>query len=62
MIKCRISGYKLYQLPIGILKNYNEIMEKSEEIPDRLTTGNIYLLPKLGDNKEVRIYKHITCS
>ena len=62
MMKYVITDLKHSQLPTGILKNYSETIEESEELPDWLTTGNIYLLPKLWDNKEVRIYKHITCS
>jgi len=62
MVKYKISGFKHSQLPTGILqKNYNAIMEESEKVPDWLTTGIMYLLPQLRDNKEVRNYQHITC-
>ena len=31
-------------------------MEEPEKVPDWLTTGITYLLPKSGDRKEVRNY------
>jgi hypothetical protein len=36
-------------------------LEKPEKVPEWLTIGITYLLPKLGDNKEVRKYRPITC-
>jgi len=36
-------------------------MEESEKVPDWLTTGITYSLPKSGDSKEVRNYGPITC-
>jgi len=44
-----------------ITKNFNAIIEESEKTPDWLTTGITYLIPKLGDVKEVRNYRPITC-
>ena len=42
-------------------KNFNSIMEKSEKVPDWLTTGISYLLPISGDSKEVRKYRPFMC-
>ena len=36
-------------------------MEELEKVPDWLTTGITYSLPKSGDSKEVRNYRPITC-
>jgi len=36
-------------------------MGKPEKVPDWLTTGITYLLPKSGDSKEVSNYQPITC-
>jgi len=61
MNKYKITGFKHSQLPTGILKNPNSIIEKPEKVPDWLTAGINYLLPNLGDKKEVRNYQPITC-
>ena len=39
----------------------NAIIEEPEKAPDWLTTGVTYLIPKLGESKEVRNYRPITC-
>jgi len=51
-------------MPKAFYKNYNAVMEEQEKIPGWLTTGITYeyLLPKLGDNKEVRNYQPIACT
>jgi len=36
-------------------------MEKSEKVPEWLTTGITYMLPILGDSKEVRNYQPFMC-
>ena len=36
-------------------------MEGPNKVPDWLTTGVAYLLPKSGDSKEIRNYQPITC-
>jgi hypothetical protein len=41
MIKYKITGLKLFQLPTGI----NAIMQKPEKVLDWMTTGIIYLIP-----------------
>jgi len=62
MIKYKITGSKLSQLLTCISqKNFNAIKEEPEKAPDWLTTGITYLIPKSGDSKEVRNYRHITC-
>ena len=57
-----MTGFKHSQLPTDILqkKNYNAIMGESEKVPDWLTKGIAYLLPKLGDNREVTNDQTIT--
>jgi hypothetical protein len=42
-------------------KNFSAIMEEPEKVPDWLSTGITYLLPKAGDSKEVRDYQPIMC-
>jgi hypothetical protein len=42
-------------------KNFSAIMEEPEKVPDWLSTGITYLLPKSGDSKEVRDYQPIMC-
>jgi hypothetical protein len=44
-----------------ITKNFNAIIEEPEKASEWLTTGITYLIPKSGDNKEVRNYRPITC-
>ena len=44
-----------------ITKNFNAIIEEPETVPDWLTTGITYLIPKSGNSKEVRNYRPITC-
>jgi len=44
-----------------ITKNFNEIRQEPEKAIDWLTTGITHLIPKLGDSKEVRNYRPITC-
>jgi len=44
-----------------ITENFNAIIEEPEKVPDWLTTGITYLVPKSGDSKEVRNYRPITC-
>jgi len=39
-------------------KNFIEIVEELEKAPEWLTTGITYLIPKSGDSKEVRNYRH----
>jgi hypothetical protein len=34
MIKYKVTGFKHSELPAGILKNYNAIMEEPEKVPD----------------------------
>jgi hypothetical protein len=36
-------------------------MEEPEKVPDWITTGITYLLPKSGDNNKVRNYRPIRC-
>jgi len=62
MIKYKITVLQHSQLSTGILqKNFNGLMEEPEKAPELLTTGITYLLPKLGDSKEVRNYRPIIC-
>ena len=42
-------------------KNFTAIKKELEKVPDWLTIGTTYLLPKSVDNKEVRNYRHIMC-
>jgi hypothetical protein len=44
-----------------ITKFINTIIEESMQMPDWLTTGITYLLPKSGETKEPKIYRPITC-
>jgi len=37
-----------------ITNNFNEIIEETEKAADWFTTGITYLIPKSGDNKEVK--------
>jgi hypothetical protein len=60
----QIQNYWLKAFPSvhrNITKNLNAIVEEPEKIPNGLTTGITYLLPKSGDSKEVRNYQLITC-
>jgi hypothetical protein len=60
-----IQNYWLKAFPAvhrKITKNFNEIMEEPEKVPDWQTKGKTSLLPKLGDSMEVRNYRPITCS
>jgi hypothetical protein len=41
--------------------NFTVIMEELERVPDWLTAGVTYLLPKSGDSKEVRNYQPMKC-
>jgi hypothetical protein len=53
----QIQNYWLKAFPVAhshITKNVNAIMEEPEKVPDRLTTGVTYMLPKSGDSKAVR--------
>jgi hypothetical protein len=55
----QIQNYWLKALPAAhrhITKYFNAIMEEPEKIPDWLTTGITYLLPKSGASKAVRNY------
>jgi hypothetical protein len=45
----------------NITENFNAIMEELEKIPDWVTTGITYLLPKSRNGKEVRNYQPTTC-
>jgi hypothetical protein len=44
-----------------IARNFNAIVEELKKIAEWMTRGITYLLPKLGDSKEVRNYRPITC-
>jgi hypothetical protein len=44
-----------------ITKFINTITEKPKQMPDWLTTGITYLLPKSGDTKEPKNYQPIIC-
>jgi hypothetical protein len=60
----QIQNYWLKAFPAAhrhITKNFNAIMEEPEKIPDWLTRGITYLLPKSRDSKAVRSYRPITC-
>jgi hypothetical protein len=60
----QIQNYWLKAFPTGprlITKYFNGIMEKPEKVPDWLTTRINYLLQKLGDSKEFRNYRPMTC-
>jgi hypothetical protein len=39
-----------------VTKNFSAIMEEPEKVPDWLSTGITYLLPKSGDRNKVRDY------
>ena len=60
MIKYKITGLQHSQLTTGILQK-KTLMEEPEKAPEWLNTGITYLLPKLGDSKEVRNYRPIIC-
>ena len=56
----QIQNYWLKAFPATqrhIAKNFNAIIEEPEKVPDWLTTGITYLIPKSGDSKEVRYYR-----
>ena len=58
----QIQNYWLTAFPAAhrhITKNFNGLMVKPEKVPEWLTTEITYLLPKLGDSKEVRNYRPI---
>jgi hypothetical protein len=60
----QIQNYWLKVFPAAhrhITENFNTIMEEPEKIPDWITTGITYLLPKSRDSKAVRNYRPITC-
>jgi len=60
----KIQNYWLKAFPAThrhITKNFNAIIVEPEKAPDRLTTEIPHLIPKSGDSKEVRNYRHITC-
>jgi hypothetical protein len=63
-LNAKLLASSISSYPRHITKNYNAVMEEQEKIPDWLNTGITYkyLVPKLGDNKEVRNYKLITCT
>ena len=61
MIKYKTTGLKLSQLLTTTSKNFNAIIQEAEKALDWLSTGITYLIPKSGDNKEVRNYRPITC-
>ena len=55
----QIQNYWLKAFPATyrhITKTFNAIIEELENAPDWLTTGITHLIPKSGDNKEVRNY------
>jgi hypothetical protein len=55
----QIQNYWLKPFPAAhrhITKNFNTIMEEPDMIPDWLTTGITYLLPKARATKDVRNY------
>jgi len=59
----QIQNYWLKAFPATqrhVTKNFNAIIVELGKVPDWLTTGITYLIPKLGDNKEVRNYRPIT--
>jgi len=57
MIKYKITGLNLSQLLRVISQNnFYEVIEELKKAPKRLTTGITHLIPKSGDNKEVRNY------
>jgi len=59
----QIQNYWLKAFPAihrHITKNFNTIVEETEKASDWLTIGINYLIPKSGDNKEVRNYRPIT--
>jgi len=54
-----VQNYWFKAFPVShrhITKKFNAITEELEKVPDWLTTGTTYLLPKSGDSKEVRNY------
>jgi len=60
----QIQNYWLKAIPAAhrqITKNFNAIMEELEKVPDWLTTGITYFLPKSGYSKEVKNYRPIMC-
>jgi hypothetical protein len=60
----QIQNYWLKALSAAhrhITKNFNAIMEEPKTIPDWLTIGITYWLPKSKDSKAVRNYQLITC-
>jgi hypothetical protein len=60
----QIPHYWLKAFPathIYITKFFNTITEEPKQMPDWLTTGITYLLPKSGETKEQKNYRPITC-
>jgi hypothetical protein len=60
----QIKNYWLEAFPTAhshITKNFSVVMDEPHKVPDWLTTGIAYLLPKSGDSKEIRNYQPITC-
>jgi hypothetical protein len=54
LLNKKLLASNIFSCPRSITKNYKAIMEEPENVPDWLTTGITYFLPKLRDNKEVR--------
>ena len=60
----QIQNYWLTAFPAAhrhITKIFNGLIEEPEKVPEWLTTEITYLLPKLGDSKEVSNYRPIIC-
>jgi hypothetical protein len=60
----QITNYWLKAFPAThsyITKTFNILIEKPKKMPEWLTTGIMYLLPKSEDTKEPKIYWPITC-
>jgi len=61
MIKYKITGSSIPTAQRFITENYSAVINEPEKVPDWLNTGITYLLPNLGNNKEVRKSQPITC-
>jgi hypothetical protein len=60
----QIPNYWLKAFPAThsyITKFINTTIEEPKQMPDWLTAGIMYLLPKSGDTKELKNYRPITC-
>jgi len=60
----QIQNYWLKAFPPThrlITKSFNPLIQEPEKVPEWLTTGTTYKIPKSGDTKEVRNYRTITC-